>query len=230
MRALRARLEPAPVPGLQPGPTRVVAIALAIVAVAVGVGVFFMARAPARPRAALTVPKPRTASPRAPKKAAPTYTPTRAAGCACTGENGKSAWLDYYSSGMMSLGRSQTHYATFGLGVLEGTKEKHFDHLATDVETAPPDQLPGGNVDLVVGCLDDRIVFAYGQRVTAWSFETGRPLWNATLPAPVGQTKNGSLHVTCSREKAKVKDGKVTIATAAGNLVLDGKDGSRLEK
>ncbi len=131
--------------------------------------------------------------------------------------------LDYYSNGSRTLGTRKTHYPTFGLEVSSNGHERHFD-LEAEVETAPPDELAGGNVELVVGCLDDRVVFAYQQRVSAWSYATGKRLWSATLPAPVGHTEKGALHVSCT--SAPVKQGKVSIAHAGGKTVFDGLDGS----
>lgn len=182
---------------------------------------------------ALTTSQSRVAAPIAaqprqapvPTPAKPPEPPPRTASvsCRCETEVKGSVVLMYRANGSMSMGGNSTYFLDAGLRVSGPSGERNVE-LAPNRDTAPPSALEGGNDRLLLACLQDRIVLALGHRATAWAFEDGRQLWTATLPAPVGQQKNGPLSIEC--DPLEVKDGVIEVPHPGGTTKLDPKVGS----
>jgi hypothetical protein len=154
----------------------------------------------------------------------PASTPTVApwvasSSCHCSGTDGESVALVYRAGGAMSFGGNSTYFlnAAFRAGELDMA-------IALGLDTVPPSKLEGGDTRLLLGCTQERMVLAFGHRVSAWGLGDGKVAWSATLPAPVGQGKNGPLRIEC--DALDVKDEVIAIPHAGGTAKLSVKDGS----
>ena len=202
------------------GPVMVVGIVLA------GGAVPLMALCSGRSSSKASTPK--VALP--PKaKAKPTATPqpppkppaTRSSSCRCpAGDAGAEQVLTVAANGSMSFGGDRTYFAEFAMD-----DETTAVSLAAARETVPPSRVEGGKLHMLMACAADRVVFAQGQRITAWDLQTGDALWNTTLPEPVGSSVNGALSAECSA--IAVKKGRVMVPTPGGTLSVSLEDGSR---
>lgn len=159
---------------------------------------------------AVTAPKP------VPPVLAPWLTSTS---CQCAGEKDEQVRLLYRANGSMSFGGNRTYFLSmaFRIGALEM-------EIAPGIDTVPPSKLEGGDTKLLLACTREKMVLAFGHRVSAWRLDDGKVAWSATLPAPVGQGKNGPLSIEC--EALAVKADVIAIPYAGGVAKLSAKDGS----
>ncbi len=131
-----------------------------------------------------------------PKPSAKPVQATRSASCRCPKEGDTpDRTLTVTPNGEMSFGADRTHFAKFGFDVDGDVMSVA---MSAGRETVPPSRVEGGELRMLMACAPDRVVFAQGQHITAWSWETGDVLWNTTLPEPVGSSKNGPLSAECT--------------------------------
>ncbi|HMR04633.1 MAG TPA: hypothetical protein PKA88_02630 [Polyangiaceae bacterium] len=171
--------------------------------------------------------------PPVPPEAGPKPVPTRTTpiaavrskSCRCAAEGDlPTRILTLTPGGEMSFGENRTHFAKFGFDV-----EGEVMSVSMDVgrETVPPSRVEGGMLHMLMACIDDRVVFAQGQRITAWAWETGRVLWNTTLPEPVGNSENGALAAECT--PMEIKQGYLQLPTPGGVVPVALADGARMK-
>lgn len=171
------------------------------------------ARHEEQPAVKVAAPLPRPA-------ATPTVAPwVASSSCHCSGTDGENVALVYRAGGAMSFGGNSTYFlnAAFRTGELDMA-------IALGLDTVPPSKLEGGDTRLLLGCAKERMVLAFGHRVSAWGLGDGKVAWSTTLPAPVGQGKNGPLRIEC--EALDVKNEVIAIPHAGGTAKLSVKDGS----
>jgi hypothetical protein len=138
--------------------------------------------------------------------------------CHCPLASDQKVQLVYRANGSMSFGGNSTYFLNLAFRAGDLDME-----LAPGIDTVPPSKLEGGDTRLLSACTKERMVLAFGHRVTAWGLEDGKVAWSATLPAPVGQGKNGPLRIEC--EALDVKDEVIAIPHAGGVAKLSAKDG-----
>jgi hypothetical protein len=155
-----------------------------------------------------------------PKPVPPVLAPwLTASSCRCAGEKDEGVELLYRANGAMSFGGNSTYFMNVALRTGELELQ-----LAPGIDTVPPSKLEGGETKLLLACTKDKMVFAFGHRVSAWGMDDGKVAWSATLPAPVGQGKNGPLRIEC--ETLEVKDDVIAIPHAGVVTKLAAKDGT----
>jgi hypothetical protein len=168
-------------------------------------------------------PTPLPPEPAKPRPWQPRYELSATCRCAKSGDSPEVA-LGFTTGASVSMGGATTYSVLATLSPYPALGERRELPLGLGPTTAPPAKLDGGAAELLMACLPDRVVFAHAHRVTAWSRADGSALWNATLPAPVGDVQRGALSLSCKPIEPGPK-GKVVIPTAAGRTVLDAATG-----
>jgi hypothetical protein len=196
---------------------------LAVAGVAAFVFVGSARKAPtSKPRSTARTAAAKTKTPK-PKPSAKPIQATRSASCRCPAKDGiPDRTLTVTPNGEMSFGADRTHFAKFGFDVDGDVMSVA---MSAGRETVPPSRVEGGELRMLMACAPDRIVFAQGQHINAWSWETGRMLWSTTLPEPVGSSKNGPLSAECT--PMEIKKGTLQVPTAGGIVAVALADGAR---
>jgi hypothetical protein len=203
------------------------AVAVGMIAMAAA-GIIVMRSSPPRPPPPPPVPTSRKVAP-------PTRTPVseplwlESSTCRCPGdENAPKVVLAFQEGGTLSFGGDVTRFVSWQLRVTSAGGDRRDVALAADVETVPAQRVHGGQVELLMACSSESLVLAQGQRVSAWSVESGQQLWSHALGIPVGSAKSGSLSVRCTPLE---QDGKkrIIVPQGSGRLLLDPTTGDEVK-
>jgi len=150
--------------------------------------------------------------------------------CRCPPGEGRPGFvLAYAARDSINGGFSVAHFVDWALRFDAPTtaSRREVPLSADDVRTVPGERLLGGSAELMFACLPDRVVFALGRRVTAWSTDDGRELWTSALPADVGATEIAKVKVECQRLEVDTKL-RIKFPHSRGATRLEGVDGSEV--
>jgi hypothetical protein len=191
-----------------------------LVALAGGIAFMRSAPVPAPLPAHAPVPTPPTTPPAAkPLPPPPSWEASET--CRCPGNAGvPRVVLAFEEGGTLSFGNDVTRFVSWKLQVSDAGGDPRHVALAVDVETVPAPRVQGGQLELLMACLPQSLVLAQGQRVSAWSLESGQQLWSHALGTPVGSARSGALAVRCSELKTDAKK-RIVLPQGSGRVLLD---------
>jgi len=204
-------------------------VAMAVTSLGVALVAIFLLRAPPKPPAPPPpIPMPRKVAPRTP---APVPEPLweESSTCRCPGDaSAPAVVLAFQEGGTLSFGGDVTRFVSWQLQVTPAGGDRRDVALAADVETVPAQRVHGGRVELLMACLPESLVLAQGQRVSAWSVESGQELWSHALGTPVGSAKSGELAVGCTALKQDAKK-RLIVPQGSGRVLLDPATGDEVK-
>lgn len=200
-------------------PVGLLVAAAVSVLVALAGGIAFMRSAPVPAPLPVHAPPPGPATTPEPTPPPPSW--EASATCRCPGSSSApKVVLAFEEGGTLSFGNDVTRFVSWQLQVTEPGGEQRNVALAADVETVPAPRVHGGQLELLMACRSESLVLALGQRVSAWSLESGQQLWSHALGTPVGSARSGPLAVRCSALKTDAKK-RIVVPQGSGRVLLD---------